>query len=68
MTLAVLLLGFPAGEYRYGGTFIGAVICEDGIVIASDSRTTFMDGAGRTFGYLDGMPKIYVEPSTGNRS
>lgn len=47
--------------YQYGGTFIGAVICSDGIVVASDSRTTFMDGQGRPFAYIDGMPKIYVD-------
>ncbi len=60
LTLVSLLLFQADGGYRYGGTFIGTVICEDGIVIASDSRTTFTDGAGKTFGYLDGMPKIYV--------
>jgi hypothetical protein len=54
-------LSSQAAGYRYGGTFIGAVIAEDGIVMASDSRTTFMDGSGRAFGYLDGMPKIYVD-------
>ena len=48
-------------SYRYGGTFIGAAICSNGIVIAADSRTTFMDGSGRAFGFLDGMPKIYVD-------
>ena len=63
---AVLLISLAAlpgqGEgYRYGGTFIGTAIGSDGIVIASDSRTTFMDGSGRAFGYLDGMPKIYVD-------
>jgi hypothetical protein len=57
-TLAAV--GAQAAGYRYGGTFIGAVIAEDGIVMASDSRTTFMDGSGHPFGYLDGMPKIYV--------
>src|SRR6266850_8063345 len=54
---------YVAGQetgYRSGGTFIGAIICEDGIVVASDSRTTFMDGSGKAFGYVDGMPKIYV--------
>jgi hypothetical protein len=55
-----VISGQVAG-YRYGGTFIGAVIAEDGIVMASDSRTTFMDGSGRAFGYLDGMQKIYVD-------
>jgi hypothetical protein len=56
-TAFVLLL---AG-YQFGGTFIGAVICDTGVVIAADSRTTFLDGNGRAFGYMDGMPKIYVD-------
>ena len=56
VALALLLAG-----YEYGGTFIGAVICSDGIVVASDSRTTFMDGDGKAFAYLDGMQKIYVD-------
>ena len=47
--------------YQYGGTFIGAVICRDGIVMASDSRITFMDETGRAFGYVDGLSKIYVD-------
>jgi len=59
MPVAMLLLLLSA--YQYGGTFIGAVICSDGIVVASDSRTTFMDGHGKAFAYLDGMPKIYVD-------
>jgi hypothetical protein len=46
---------------RYGGTFIGAVICADGIVMASDSRTTFLDANENRFAYVDGMPKIYVD-------
>jgi hypothetical protein len=54
--LAAILSG-----YQYGGTFIGAVICQDGIVMASDSRITFVDAAGRAFGYVDGFPKIYVD-------
>ena len=57
---SLLTLAEPVTNYRSGGTFIGAVICEDGIVVASDSRTTFMDGGGRAFGYIDGMPKIYA--------
>ncbi len=47
--------------YQYGGTFIAAVICQDGIVIAADSRTTFIDTNGRAFAYFDGLPKIYAE-------
>ena len=63
-TLCVLMaigLTAPQTGYRYGGTFIGAIICSDGIVVASDSRMTFMDSDNHAFGYLDGMPKIYVD-------
>jgi hypothetical protein len=56
LALAAILTG-----YQYGGTFIGAVICQDGIVVGSDSRITFVDGSGRAFGYVDGFPKIYVD-------
>ena len=59
LALTLLLTG-----YQYGGTFIGAVICSDGIVIAADSRTTFMDGAGQPFAYIDSMPKIYFDKGT----
>jgi hypothetical protein len=59
MVVAGLLLALAG--YQYGGTFIGAVICSDGVVIASDSRTTFMDGDGKAFAFLDGMQKIYVD-------
>jgi hypothetical protein len=57
LALKVLL---ALASYQYGGTFIGAVICSDGIIVASDSRTTFIDGGGSAFAYLDGMPKIFV--------
>jgi hypothetical protein len=62
--LAALLAFFTTSplpaEVRFGGTFIAAVVCEDGIVVASDSRSTFIDEKGRPFGYIDGMPKIFV--------
>src|SRR4030095_13339585 len=61
VALLIFTIGILQPGYRYGGTFQGAVICEDGIVVASDSRTTFMDGSGRAFGYVDGMPKIFVD-------
>jgi hypothetical protein len=48
-------------EPQFGGTFIGAAIAEDGIVVASDSRSTFLDENGRSIGYIDGMPKIFVD-------
>jgi len=59
--LLITVLLSPTSTYRYGGTFIGAAICEDGIVVASDSRTTFIDSDGKAFGYVDGMPKIFVD-------
>ena len=59
--ISLLALGFQSEGYRYGGTFIAAAICSDGIVVASDSRTTFIEANGHAFGYLDGMPKIYVD-------
>jgi hypothetical protein len=49
---------------RFGGTFIGAVVVDDGIVIASDSRSTFIDSSGKQFGYIDGMPKLFVQHDT----
>jgi hypothetical protein len=60
MLLSLALAGILSG-YQYGGTFIGAVICQDGIVMGSDSRMTFVDRTGRAFGYVDGFPKIYVD-------
>src|SRR6476661_8566461 len=59
--LSFFTIGFLQTGYRYGGTFQGAVICEDGIVVASDSRTTFMDASGQAFGYVDGMRKIFID-------
>src|SRR6267142_680717 len=59
-SLFLYIAGRETG-YRSGGTFIGAVICEDGIVVASESRTTFRDASGRAFGDVDGMPKIDVQ-------
>src|SRR5688572_24538617 len=61
MLLSLLLATF-AGVMKYGGTFIGAVICQDGIVMASDSRTTFISKDGAGFAYIDGMPKIFTGP------
>jgi hypothetical protein len=52
-------------ESRFGGTFIGAVVAEEGIVLGSDSRSTFLDERGRPMGYVDGMQKLYVSNTTG---
>ncbi len=56
----MLTLLLIAAQMQYGGTFIGAVIAQDGVVVASDSRTTLLDENSRGFGYVDGMPKIFV--------
>jgi len=63
LLLLVILPLLPGrtSETRFGGTFIGAVVVEDGIVIAADSRSTFIDGFGKQFGYIDGMPKLFVQ-------
>ena len=45
----------------FGGTFIGAVVVDDGIVIGSDSRSTFIDSAGKQYGYIDGTTKMFVQ-------
>ena len=60
MLLPLVLIAVLSG-YQYGGTFVAAVVCQEGIVVASDSRMTFTDEAGRAFGYVDGFAKIYVE-------
>src|SRR6187399_2880086 len=46
---------------QFGGTFIGAVVAEDGVVIGADSRSTFIDSSGARIGYVDRMQKIYVD-------
>src|SRR5262249_42967537 len=45
---------------KLGGTFIGAIVADDGVVIGSDSRSTFIDPDNKPLGYVDRMPKIYV--------
>ena len=56
----VVVSSVPEEKGKFGGTFIGAIIAEDGIVMGSDSRSTFVDSAGEPMGYVDRMPKIYV--------
>src|SRR5262245_3871572 len=51
----------PSSRGQFGGTFIGAIVAEDGIVMGSDSRSTFVDSAGKPVGYVDRMPKIYMK-------
>src|SRR6185295_14006549 len=62
MLLALMpLLPAKGPKMWFGGTFIGAVVVDDGIVIASDTRSTFIDNSGKQFGYIDGMPKVFVQ-------
>src|SRR5262245_48305801 len=53
-----------AEEPWFGGTFIGAVICKDGIIIGADSRSTFMNANGSPIGYVDGMSKVFAQQET----
>jgi hypothetical protein len=53
--------GVSPGKGKIGGTFIGAIVADDGIVIGSDSRSTFIDPDNKPIGYVDRMPKIYVK-------
>jgi hypothetical protein len=62
--IAVTFRPGRAENRRFGGTFIGAVIADDGIVVGSDSRSTFIDENGRSMGYVDGMQKVYVSNTT----
>jgi 20S proteasome alpha/beta subunit len=61
---AAALLAVPGSEPRskgrFGGTFIGVIVATDGIVIGSDSRSTFLDSDGNAVGYVDRIPKIYA--------
>ncbi|HLQ77600.1 MAG TPA: hypothetical protein VK210_09600 [Terriglobia bacterium] len=63
LALVTLLPGKPR-KLWFGGTFIGAIVVDDGIVIGSDSRSTFIDDSGKQFGYIDGMSKVFVEHGT----
>jgi len=60
MLLRAVLIAVLSG-YQYGGTFVAAIICQDGVIVASDSRVTFSDAEGHAFGYVDGFAKIYVD-------
>jgi len=51
----------PSSKGQFGGTFIGVIVADDGIVMGSDSRSTFVASGGKPVGYVDRMPKIYVK-------
>jgi hypothetical protein len=63
LILLLVWLGLASCNNRpgqFGGTFIGAIVTQDGVVIGADSRATFLDGGGKRLGYVDRMQKIYV--------
>jgi hypothetical protein len=62
LSLIVAVAG--SAQVRLTGTFITATVTNDGVIVASDSRTTFLDAGGHPFAYLDGMPKIFVNQGT----
>jgi len=67
LVLVLIVIGVTAiatsrsDKGKFGGTFIGVMVAEDGIVIGSDSRSTFVDDSNQPVGYVDRMPKIYVK-------
>jgi hypothetical protein len=62
--LLCLTLSATPPERRMGGTFIGAIVAADGIVIGSDTRSTFIEEDGRHVGYIDGTQKIFAGSGT----
>jgi hypothetical protein len=64
LILICLTLSATPQERRVGGTFIGAIVAADGIVVGSDSRSTFIEGDGRPVGYIDGTQKIFAGSGT----
>jgi hypothetical protein len=62
--LGAMCFALPTGTARqggqFGGTFIAVIVTEDGIVMGSDSRSTFISSSGKPVGYVDQMRKIYV--------
>ena len=57
----VYALATPNAPGQFGGTFIGAIVAQDGVVIGADSRSTFIDPDGMRLGYVDRTQKVYVE-------
>jgi hypothetical protein len=64
LILLCLTMSAMPQERRVGGTFIGAIVAADGIVIGSDSRSTFIEEDGRPVGYIDGTQKIFAGPGS----
>ena len=65
--LAVVGMTAPAAAPptgRFGGTFIAVIVTQDGILVGSDSRSTFVTSTGKPVGYVDQMTKIYVNQRT----
>ena len=49
----------PKAPIRVKGSFVIAVICKDGIIVASDSRGTVKDRQGKRIAYYDINQKIF---------
>jgi hypothetical protein len=64
IVLLALAQTLSAQEARFGGTFIGAIVCADGIIIGADSRSTFIDSTGKHIGYVDGISKVFANQGT----
>jgi hypothetical protein len=51
----------PSGQrpIQIGGSFMVAVVCKDGILVAADSRGTVEDDGHRRLAYYDGVQKVF---------
>lgn len=46
--------------FSLAGSFIAAAVTRDGVVLGTDTRATFTNDKGEAFGYVDGLPKLFV--------
>ncbi len=61
MVVPLVMMGQEI-EYKglaYGGTYLMAVICKDGIVMGSDSRMSFFNDKHELIAYFEGSKKVY---------
>jgi hypothetical protein len=64
-TLFFIVASSPAQiKLQWGGTFIVAAICKDGIIAACDTRASFLDKDGHVAAYFEGESKLYADGKT----
>lgn len=50
----------PRQPLTLSGSFIAAAVTREGVVLGTDTRATFTNDKGDPFGYVDGLPKLFV--------